>query len=84
MKLVKMVTHDYIDELLADNVLSNNDIINLTLDVVVGLEGGNDKEEKPEEKPNPLTAKLIREDFQLCSELNNHFLINDPNSELQP
>ncbi|GFV33817.1 tigger transposable element-derived protein 1 [Trichonephila clavipes] len=49
----------------------------LTVDSVVGLEGDNDEEEKS----TPLTGKLIQEDLQLCSKLENHFLINDPNSE---
>lgn len=40
-------SHDDIDELLVDDALSDNDIIDLTLDVVVGLEGDNDEEEKP-------------------------------------
>ena len=61
-------SHDDIDELLVDDALSDNDIIDLTLDVVVGLEGDNDEEEKP----TPLTAKLIREGLQLCSKLENH------------
>ncbi|GFV39016.1 tigger transposable element-derived protein 1 [Trichonephila clavipes] len=43
-------SHDDIDELLVDDVLSDNDIIDLTLDLtvdgVVGLEGDNDEEEK--------------------------------------
>ncbi|GFW71279.1 hypothetical protein TNCV_536971 [Trichonephila clavipes] len=42
--------HDDIDELLADDALSDNDIIDLTLDLtvdgVVGLEEDNDEEEK--------------------------------------
>ncbi|GFX96971.1 tigger transposable element-derived protein 1 [Trichonephila clavipes] len=46
-------------------------------DGVVGLEGDNDEEEKS----TPITGKLIQEDLQLCSKLENHFLINDPNSE---
>ncbi|GFW90651.1 hypothetical protein TNCV_628171 [Trichonephila clavipes] len=74
-------THDDIDELLVDDALSDNDIIDLTLDLtvddVVGLEGDNDEEEKS----TPLTGKLIQEGLQLCSKLENHFLINDPNSE---
>ncbi|GFV66239.1 hypothetical protein TNCV_2631801 [Trichonephila clavipes] len=74
-------SHDDIDELLVDDVLSDNDIIDLTLDVtvdgVVGLEGDNDEEGKS----TPLTGKLIHEGLQLCSKLENHFLINDPNSE---
>ncbi|GFY18680.1 tigger transposable element-derived protein 1 [Trichonephila clavipes] len=41
------------------------------------LEGDNDKEEKS----TPLTGKLIQEHLQLCSKLENHFLINNPNSE---
>ncbi|GFW98282.1 hypothetical protein TNCV_1091601 [Trichonephila clavipes] len=49
----------------------------LTVDGVVGLEGDNDEEEKS----TPLTGKLIQEGLQLCSKLENHFLINDPNSE---
>ncbi|GFW70627.1 ras-related GTP-binding protein B [Trichonephila clavipes] len=72
---------DDIDELLVDDALSDNDIIDLTLDLtvdsVVGLEGDNDEEEKS----TPLTGKLIQKDLQLCSKLVNHFLINDPNSE---
>ncbi|GFU84666.1 hypothetical protein TNCV_5109231 [Trichonephila clavipes] len=73
--------HDDIDELLVDDALSDIDIIDLTLDLtvdgVIGLEGDNDEEEKS----TPLTGKLIQEDLQLCSKLENHFLINDPNSE---
>ncbi|GFS54606.1 tigger transposable element-derived protein 1 [Trichonephila clavipes] len=73
-------SHDDIDELLVDDALSDNDIIDLTLDLtvdgVVGLEGDNDEEEKS----TPLTGKLIQ-GLQLCSKLENHFLINDPNSE---
>ncbi|GFV59027.1 tigger transposable element-derived protein 1 [Trichonephila clavipes] len=64
-------SHDDIDELLVD------DALNLTVDGVVGLEGDNDEEEKS----TPLTRKLIQEGLQLCSKLENHFLINDPNSE---
>ncbi|GFX81351.1 tigger transposable element-derived protein 1 [Trichonephila clavipes] len=74
-------SHDDIDELLVDDALSDNDIIDLTLDLtvdgVVGLEGDNDEEEKS----TSLTGKLIQEGLQLCSKLENHFLINDPNSE---
>ncbi|GFV44780.1 tigger transposable element-derived protein 1 [Trichonephila clavipes] len=70
--------HDDIDELLVDDALSDNDIIDLTLDLtvdgVVGLEGDNDEEEKS----TPLTGKLIQEGLQLCSKLENNFLINDP------
>ncbi|GFU25739.1 tigger transposable element-derived protein 1 [Trichonephila clavipes] len=40
-------------------------------------EGDNDEEEKS----TPLNGKLIQEGLQLCSKLENHFLINDPNSE---
>ncbi|GFU21367.1 tigger transposable element-derived protein 1 [Trichonephila clavipes] len=73
--------HDDIDELLEEDALSDNDIIDLTLDLtvdgVVGLEGDNDGEEKS----TPLTGKLIQEGLQLCSKLENHFLITDPNSE---
>ncbi|GFW70897.1 tigger transposable element-derived protein 1 [Trichonephila clavipes] len=73
-------SHDDIDELLVDEALSDNDIIDLTLDLtvdgVVGLEGDDE-----EEKSTPLTGKLIQEGLQLCSKLENHFLINDPNSE---
>ncbi|GFT45827.1 tigger transposable element-derived protein 1 [Trichonephila clavipes] len=54
-----------------------DDAANLTVDGVVGLEGDNDEEEKS----TPLTGKLIQEGLQLCSKLENHFLINDPNSE---
>ncbi|GFX82501.1 tigger transposable element-derived protein 1 [Trichonephila clavipes] len=73
--------HDDIDELLVDDALSDNDIIDLTLDLtvdgVVGLEGDNDEEEKS----TPLTGKFIQKGLQLCSKLENNFLINDPNSE---
>ncbi|GFX58736.1 tigger transposable element-derived protein 1 [Trichonephila clavipes] len=74
-------SHDDIDELLVNDLLSDNDIIDLTLDLtvdgVVGLEGDNDEEEKS----TPLAGKLIQEGIQLCSKLENHFFINDPNSE---
>ncbi|GFS50621.1 tigger transposable element-derived protein 1 [Trichonephila clavipes] len=74
-------THDDIDEFLVDDALSDNDIIDLTLDLtvdgVVGLEGDNDEDQKS----TPLTGKLIQESLQLYSKLENHFLINDPNSE---
>ncbi|GFY05170.1 hypothetical protein TNCV_3270421 [Trichonephila clavipes] len=73
--------HDDIDKLLVDDALSDNYIIDLTLDLtvdgVVGLEGDNDEEEKS----SSLTGKLIQEGLQLCSKLENHFLINVPNSE---
>ncbi|GFW74879.1 hypothetical protein TNCV_2677491 [Trichonephila clavipes] len=49
----------------------------LDQDGIVGIEGDNDEEEKS----TPLTRKLIQEGLQLCSKLENHFLINDPNSE---
>ncbi|GFV05345.1 tigger transposable element-derived protein 1 [Trichonephila clavipes] len=74
--------HHDIHELLVDDALSDNDIIDLTLDLyitvdgVVGLEGDNDEDEKS----TPLTGKLIQ-GLQLCSKLENHFLSNDPNSE---
>ncbi|GFV43928.1 uncharacterized protein TNCV_1669431 [Trichonephila clavipes] len=74
-----LTSHDDIEELLVDDALSDNDIIDLTLDLtvdgVVGLEGDDE-----EEKSTPLTGKLIQ-GLQLCSKLENHFLINDPNSE---
>ncbi|GFX78185.1 hypothetical protein TNCV_5135321 [Trichonephila clavipes] len=58
-------SHDDIDELLVDDALSDNDVIDLTLDLtvdsVVGLEGDNDEEEKL----TPLTGKLIQEGLQL-------------------
>ncbi|GFY24731.1 tigger transposable element-derived protein 2 [Trichonephila clavipes] len=73
-------SQDDIDELLVGDALSDNDIIDLTLDLtvdgVVGLEGDNEEEEKS----TPLTGKLIQ-GLQLCSKLENHFLINAPNSE---
>ncbi|GFX42882.1 tigger transposable element-derived protein 1 [Trichonephila clavipes] len=49
----------------------------LTVDGVVSLEGDKDEEGKS----TLLTGKLIQEGLQLCSKLENHFLINDPNSE---
>ncbi|GFS78453.1 tigger transposable element-derived protein 1 [Trichonephila clavipes] len=62
-------SHDDIEELLVDDALSDNDIIDLTLDLtvdgVVGLEGDNDEEEKS----TPLTGKLIQEGLQ-------HFAVN--------
>ncbi|GFU42005.1 tigger transposable element-derived protein 1 [Trichonephila clavipes] len=61
-------SHDDIDELLVDDALSDNDIIDLTLDLtvdgVVGLEGDNDEEEKS----TRLTGKLIQ-GLQLYSKL---------------
>ncbi|GFX61272.1 MULE domain-containing protein [Trichonephila clavipes] len=50
---------------------------NLTVDGVVGLEGDNDEEEKI----NSSHWKINSEGLQLCSKFENHFLINDPNSE---
>ncbi|GFX66557.1 tigger transposable element-derived protein 1 [Trichonephila clavipes] len=74
-------SHNDVDKLLVGDALSDNDIIDLTLDLtvdgVVGLEGDNNEEEKS----TPLTGKLIQEGLQLCSKLENHFLINAPNSE---
>ncbi|GFW95615.1 hypothetical protein TNCV_1904491 [Trichonephila clavipes] len=74
-------SHNDVDKLLVGDALSDNDIIDLTLDLtvdgVVGLEGDNDEEEKS----TPLTGKLIQEGLQLCSKLENHFLINALNSE---
>ncbi|GFX27704.1 hypothetical protein TNCV_2129451 [Trichonephila clavipes] len=74
-------SHNDVDKLLVGDALSDNDIIDLTLDLtvdgVLGLEGDNNEEEKS----TPLTGKLIQEGLQLCSKLENHFLINAPNSE---
>ncbi|GFW10769.1 tigger transposable element-derived protein 1 [Trichonephila clavipes] len=60
-------SHNDVDKLLVGDALSDNDIIDLTLDLtvdgVVGLEGDNDEEEKS----TPLTGKLIQEGLQLCS-----------------
>ncbi|GFX14847.1 hypothetical protein TNCV_1485891 [Trichonephila clavipes] len=63
--------------LLINKSLRPRALKDLTVDGVVGLEGDNDEEEKS----TPLTGKLIQESLQLCSKLENHFLINDPNSE---
>ncbi|GFV81643.1 tigger transposable element-derived protein 1 [Trichonephila clavipes] len=63
--------------LLINKSLRPRALKDLTVDGVVGLEGDNDEEEKS----TPLTGKLIQEGLQLCSKLENHFLINDPNSE---
>ncbi|GFY17771.1 tigger transposable element-derived protein 1 [Trichonephila clavipes] len=53
-------SHNDVEELLMGDALSDNDIIDLTLDLtvdgVVGLEGVNDEEEKS----TPLTGKLIQ------------------------
>ncbi|GFY35054.1 tigger transposable element-derived protein 1 [Trichonephila clavipes] len=69
-------SHDDIDELFVDDALSDNDIIDLTLDLtvdgIVGLEGDNDEEEKS----TPLTGKLIQEGLQLC-ESSSQSLITD-------
>ncbi|GFU69020.1 tigger transposable element-derived protein 1 [Trichonephila clavipes] len=69
-------SHDDIDELLVDDALSDYDIIDLTLDLtvdsVVGLEGDNDEGKNQ----LPSLIKLIQEGLQLCSKLENHFLIN--------
>ncbi|GFY33141.1 tigger transposable element-derived protein 1 [Trichonephila clavipes] len=58
-------------KLLVGDALSDNDIIDLTLDLtvdgVVGLEGDNDEEEKS----IPLTGKLIQEASKLQRELQN-------------
>ncbi|GFU84232.1 tigger transposable element-derived protein 1 [Trichonephila clavipes] len=63
---VNTFNHEDIDELLVDDALSDNDIIDLTLDLtvdgVVGLEGDNDEEEKS----TPLTGKLIQEGFNFA------------------
>ncbi|GFW25783.1 hypothetical protein TNCV_1310441 [Trichonephila clavipes] len=71
-------SHNDVDKLLVGDALSDNDIIDLTLDLtvdgVVGLEGDNDEEEKS----TPLTGKLIQEGLQLCSKLENHFLVLMP------
>ncbi|GFV94127.1 tigger transposable element-derived protein 1 [Trichonephila clavipes] len=63
--------------LLINKSLRPRALKDLTVDGVVGPEGDNDEEEKS----TPLTGKLIQEGLQLCSKLENHFLINDPNSE---
>ncbi|GFX73546.1 hypothetical protein TNCV_2342511 [Trichonephila clavipes] len=75
-------SHDDIDELLVDDALSDNDIIDLTLDLTVGGGVGLDGDNDEEEKSTPLTGKIIQESLQLRSKLENHFIINDPNSEL--
>ncbi|GFU69771.1 transposable element Tcb1 transposase [Trichonephila clavipes] len=63
---IENVCYDDIDELLVDDALSDNDIIDLTLDLtvdgVVGLEGDNDEEEKS----TPLTGKLIKKVFNFA------------------
>ncbi|GFX05348.1 tigger transposable element-derived protein 1 [Trichonephila clavipes] len=59
------------------NTFSHDDIHELLVDDALSLEGDNDGEEKS----TPLTGKLIQEGLQLCSKLEKHFLINDPNSE---
>ncbi|GFW30827.1 tigger transposable element-derived protein 1 [Trichonephila clavipes] len=63
--------------LLINKSLRPRALKDLTIDGVVGSEGDNDEEEKS----TPLTGKLIQECLQLCSKLENHFLINAPNSE---
>ncbi|GFU95042.1 tigger transposable element-derived protein 1 [Trichonephila clavipes] len=63
--------------LLINKSLTPRALKDLTVDGVVGLEGDNDEEEKS----TPLIGKLIQEGLQLCSKLENHFLINAPNSE---
>ncbi|GFU78734.1 tigger transposable element-derived protein 1 [Trichonephila clavipes] len=72
-------SHDDIDKLLVGDALSDNDIIDLTLDLtvdgVVCLEGDNDEEEKS----TPLTGKLIQEDLQLCKTVSS-----DDKGDLEP
>ncbi|GFX44765.1 tigger transposable element-derived protein 1 [Trichonephila clavipes] len=63
--------------LLINKSLRPRAIKDLTVDGVVGLKCDNDGEEKS----TPLTGKLIQKGLQLCSKLENHFLINAPNSE---
>ncbi|GFT75264.1 tigger transposable element-derived protein 1 [Trichonephila clavipes] len=63
--------------LLINKSLRPRALKDLTVDRVVGVEG--DKVE--EEKSTPLTGKLIQEGLQLSSKLENHFLINGPNSK---
>ncbi|GFT96569.1 tigger transposable element-derived protein 1 [Trichonephila clavipes] len=58
-------------------VLTSQRMKKLQVDIKQVLEGDNDEEEKS----TPLTGKLIQEGLQLCSKLENHFLINAPNSE---
>ncbi|GFU66077.1 hypothetical protein TNCV_1116891 [Trichonephila clavipes] len=69
--------HDDIDELLVGDSLSDNDIIDLTLDLtvdgIVGLEGDNDEEEKS----TPLTGKLIQEGLQLCKSSSQSLITDD-------
>ncbi|GFV17728.1 tigger transposable element-derived protein 1 [Trichonephila clavipes] len=76
---VNTFSHEDIDELLVDDALSDNDIIDLTLDLtvdgVVGLEGDNDEEEKS----TPLTGKLIQEGLQLCKTVSS-----DDEGDLEP
>ncbi|GFU29033.1 hypothetical protein TNCV_471431, partial [Trichonephila clavipes] len=71
--------HDDIDELFVGDALSDNDIIDLTLDLtvdgVVGLEEDNDEEEKS----TTLTGKLIQEDLQLCKTVSS-----DDEGDLEP
>ncbi|GFV46692.1 hypothetical protein TNCV_3847021 [Trichonephila clavipes] len=59
------------------NALSDNDIIDLTLDLtvdgIVGLEGDNDQEEKS----TPLTGKLIQEGLQLCKSSSQSLITDD-------
>lgn len=66
-----------IDELLMDTVISDDDIIDLTYN------NNNEPENEDivEEIPVPLTANIILEGLQLCRKLENHFIINDTNSE---
>ncbi|GFV43994.1 hypothetical protein TNCV_1754421 [Trichonephila clavipes] len=63
---VNTFSHEDIDELLVDDALSDNDIIDLSLDLtvdgVVGLEGDNDEKEKS----TPLTGKIIQEVFNFA------------------
>lgn len=47
MYLVRNANRSDSDELLVDDVLSDNDLIGLTLDVIAGPESNNDAEEKP-------------------------------------
>lgn len=55
--------------------MNDEDIVNITIELVKDTENA----DKVEEESVPFTANVIREGLQRGRE--NHFLINDPNSE---
>ena len=66
-----------LDEMIQDVAMSDGDILRC---IILGPVE-DPKECEVEDEPVPLTANLIREGLQLCSKLENHFLVNDADNE---